>query len=197
VGEYRYKKRHFNEPSFMFRLEDAIKNLAGGRFFYGSYIKSFSLRGDERILDFGCGGGAASRCVARLLSDKGFLTCLDTSEYWAKKARHRLIDYRNVEVVVGDIRSLDLPDRSYDVIYTIHVIHDIEPELRGVITEALLRKLKYGGAFHIKEPIKKSHGMPLEEIRTLLSNTGLEEIYSKTDNSEYYGMFKMVARSDN
>ena len=101
-----------------------------------------------------------------------------------------------MEVIVGDIRHIDIPDRSYDVIFAIHVIHDIEPELRKATTEALIRKLKNGGAFHIREPIRKSHGIPPEEIRILLSNTGLENIYGKADNSEYSGSFKMMALSD-
>ena len=56
--------------------------------------------------------------------------------------------------------------------------------------KTLSQKLKTGGLFFIREPVKKSHGIPVEEIRTLISSAGLREIEHKETKSEYMGKYK-------
>ena len=189
MSDYSYEDRDFEHPSILFRLEDKLRGLIGGHSKYKSYFKTFGLQGNENILDFGCGGGVGSRCLASFLNKDGHLTCVDTSNYWITRARKRVEEYSNVECRLGDIRELDIPDSSFDIISTIHVIHDISPSERQDIINALSRKLKADGIFFIKEPIKKSHGMPIDEIRTLLSNAGLKEIESSKTESEYTGKY--------
>lgn len=123
-------------------------------------------------------------CLARLLDKGGHVTCVDISHYWVAKARRRLNSYSNVECRAGDIRELDIPDSSFDIISTFHVIHDIAPRDRQDIIEIPSMKLKAGGLFFIREPTKESHGMPVEGIRTLLSGAGLKETnYKGTSRS--------------
>ena len=185
-----FKQYDFEHPSVLFILEDKLKGLLGGLLLYGKYFKTFGLKGNEKVLDFGCGGGAGSRCLANLLIKGGHLTCVDVSRYWIQKARNRLKKYSNVDCKAGDIRELDIPDSSFDIISVIHVIHDIAPADRPDIVKTLFQKLKAGGLFFIREPIKKSHGMPVEEIRTLLSGGGLKEIGHKETKSEYMGKYQ-------
>jgi len=185
-----FKRVDFDNPSFLFVLEDKLKSLLGCPLYYDSYFKGFGLKGDERVLDFGCGGGAAARCLLKLLSKGGHLTCVDISHFWIKRAERRLGKHQNVECRAGNIGTLDIPESSFDVVYTIHTIHDIEPALRQEITDALSRKVKPGGVLFIREPIKKSHGMPVEEIRTLMSNAGLKETGRNQSKSEYRGTYQ-------
>jgi len=185
-----FKQYDFEHPSTLFVLEDKLKGLLGGPLLYNPYFITFGLKGNERVLDFGCGGGASSRCLANLLGKGGHLTCIDVSSYWISKARKRLEKYSNVECKSGDIRELDIPDSSFDIISTIHVVHDISPAERQDIVKTLSQKLKAGGLFFIREPIKKSHGMPVEEIRTLLSGADLKEIEHKETKSEYMGKYQ-------
>jgi len=149
---------------------------------------------DFKQVDFehpsACGGGAGSQCLANLLSRNGHLTCVDISNYWIKRAIKRLKKCPNVECKAGDIRSLQIPDHSFDVISIFHIIHDIAPAERQDIVKILSQKLKAGGLFFIREPVKKSHGMPVEEIRTLLSDAGLNEIEHKETKSEYMGKYQ-------
>lgn len=192
-GEYlelsddRFRKYDFDHPDILFVLEDKLISLLGGPLFYNRYFKTFELEGNESVLDFGCGGGTGSRCLAKLLDRGGHLTCIDTSRYWIAKAGKRLQKYPNVECKLGDIRELDIPDSSFDLISTIHVIHDIAPTERSGIVNTLSRKLRAGGLFFIRERIGKSHGMPVEEIRALLLEAGLREIKHKVTKSEYIG----------
>ena len=160
MEDYEYKKFDFDNPSFMFIVEDMLKNIIGGPLFYEPYFKTFGLKGDENVLDFGCGGGSISKALLKFLSKGGNLTAIDVSGFWIKKARKRLEKYSNATFMAGDIRNLDIEDNIFDVISIIHVIHDISPQERKDIVFALCKKLKQGGRIYIREPIKKSHGMP-------------------------------------
>jgi ubiquinone/menaquinone biosynthesis C-methylase UbiE len=143
----------------------------------------------ERVLDFGCGGGIGSVCLAKLLNNSGELTCVDASSYWIDRAKHRLRRYRNAKCLVGDIRKLDMPERHFNIISIIHVIHDIAPADRQSITDTLARLLNREGKLFIREPIKESHGMPVSEIVSLLTNSGLSEAQANVSKSEYRGVF--------
>jgi len=190
LSDYDFKEYDFEHPSILFVLEDMLKGLIGGPLLYNPYFKIFGLKGNERVLDFGCGGGAGSRCLANILSEDGHLTCVDVSSHWIAKARKRLDKYSNVECKSGDIRELDISDSSFDVISAIHVIHDVAPAERQDIVMTLSRKLKAGGLLFIREPTKKSHGMPVEEIRAILLKAGLKEIKHKETKSEYMGKYQ-------
>lgn len=192
MNNREFKQYDFEKPSFLFILEDMLKSFLGGPLFYNAYIKSFGLNGDEKVLDFGCGGGTGSQCLVKFLNENGHLTCVDASSFWMEKTKRRLRKYPNVECKTGDIRKLDIPASSFDVISIIHVIHDIEPAERQDTVNELSRKLKTGGSLFIREPIKKSHGMPIEEIQTLLSNAGLKETEHKKNKSEYTGKFQKL-----
>jgi len=195
MSEYEFRQADFEHPSALFILEDILKGLIGGPLLYNPYYKTFELRGDEKVLDFGCGGGADSRCLANFLNKKGHLTCVDISNYWIKRAIKRLKKYPNVECRAGDIRRLKIPDHSFDVISIFHVIHDIAPEERQDTVSALCKKLKKDGAVFIREPIKESHGMPITEIQTLFSNAGLIETNCQESKSEYSGRFRLASDS--
>lgn len=171
-------------------LEDMLKGLLGVALLYNSYFMASGLKGNETVLDFGCGCGVGSRCLANLLDKGGRVTCVDISHYWIAKARKRLSKYSNVECEAGDFRELDIPDSSFDIISGIHVVHDIAPKARQDIVKTLSLKLKAGGLSFIREPVKESHGMPVEEIQTLLSGAGLEEIEHKETKLEYVGIYQ-------
>jgi len=194
-SEHKFRQVDFDNPSTLFVLEDMLKGLFGGPLLYNPYFKTFGLRGNEKVLDFGCGGGAGSRCLARLLDEDGHLTCVDISSYWIERATRTLRRYSNVESRAGDIRRLELPDHSFDVISIFHVIHDIAPKERQEIVTALCRKLKGDGTVFVREPTKKSHGMPTTEIRILFANAGLREADCSEGKSEYRGKFEPASAS--
>lgn len=195
ASEHKFKEVDFENPSTLFVLEDVLKGLIGGPLLYNPYFRTFGLRGNEKVLDFGCGGGAGSRCLAKLLKEGGHLTCIDMSHYWIKRAARRLKGYPNVECVAGDIRGLEIPDHSFDVISIIHVIHDIAPQDRQDIVTVLCQKLRRSGTVFVRERAKKSHGMPAMEIRTLFANAGLRETDCKESRSEYMGRFESASAS--
>jgi ubiquinone/menaquinone biosynthesis C-methylase UbiE len=184
-----YSSDRFENPSRLWVLEDGLKVILGGPLLYNPYFKTFGLKGNEHVLDFGCGGGNGSMRLAKLLNRGGSLTCVDTSNFWMKKARKRLRKYPNTVCLKGDIRQLDIADGSFDVTCIIHVIHDIPPDERQAIIRTIGQKMKPGGRLFIREPIKEPHGMPADDIRALFADSGFREVEGNTVKSEYLGKY--------
>ncbi len=181
----------FDNPSRLFRLEDRLKALLGGPLLYDPYFSSQGgFQGHERVLDFGCGGGVTTRCIASRLTDGGKVTGVDVSSYFTDKARKRTKDFPNAEIYHGDIRELKLAETSFDLIAIVHVIHDIAGEKRPPTVQALARLIKPGGRLWIYEPTRQSHGMPVAEIRRLMKEAGLREVSARTGKNWFKGIFE-------
>ena len=88
------------------------------------------------------------------------------------------------------IENTEIPDNCFDVILIHHVLHDIHPEKRHKVVKQLSRILRPDGRIYVREPIKKSHGMPYEEIRQLFKEVDKKEIdFSIKQNKEYTGIY--------
>jgi ubiquinone/menaquinone biosynthesis C-methylase UbiE len=179
----------FDKPPFFFALEEKIKNIGGGSLYYRADMKSLDLKGSENILDFGCGGGAAVRAMTKHINEKGHILGVDTSDYWINIARQRLAKYPNVQFKTGDIRTMYLPDHSFDVIITLNVLHHIAREERPAVMTVLARLLKKDGRLYLGERLQASHGIPVAELRSILAGGGLSEKTFKMNKSKYRGIF--------
>ncbi|OPX26429.1 MAG: hypothetical protein B1H05_02300 [Candidatus Cloacimonas sp. 4484_140] len=184
-----FKEIDFDRPSFLFKLSDSLVYMLGGAGFYNKYIESISLLGSENILDFGSGGGIASKILIKRIPD-GHLTCLEPSTCWIKRLRKRLGTFKNVTFLNTYIDNANIHDNTFDVILIHHVLHDIHPEKRHKVVKQLSRILRPDGRIYVREPIKKSHGMPYEEIRQLFKDVDKKEIdFSIKTNKEYTGIY--------
>ena len=113
---------------------------------YRRYVDQMGLRGDERVLDYGSGSGAAARHLAkRLRAGGGRLTCMDVSARWQKVLRRVLRAYPDVEFRLGDVRTMGLPEASFDVVLVHWMLHDVPPRDRPAIVAELARLLRPGG----------------------------------------------------
>jgi len=143
---------------------------------YRRYVDEMSLRGDERVLDYGCGSGAAARHLAkRLQAGGGHLTCMDVSERWQRTARRALRAYPDVEYRLGDVRTMHLPAASFDVVLVHWMLHDVPPWDRPGIVAELARLLRPGGRLFSREPTNARHGMPAAQMREVFAAAGLAE----------------------
>ncbi len=104
-------------------------------------------------------------------------------------AKKRLAGYHNINFMNADIRSAGLPDDSFDVIVISHVLHDIPQKDRRPIVSELAKKLRSGGFVQLREPTRSRHGMPVEEIRSLMSENGLKEEFSKVEKNRFQARY--------
>ena len=157
--------------------------------YYRRFVDSFGLKGEEMVLDFGCGPGSSSRFIAQILEKGGGeLTCFDLSKTWIERVRKHLSRFSNVEYYAEDIRKWDEKDNYFDAVAIHFMLHDINKSERHEVVRALAEKMKTGARLFIREPAKEGHGMSPEEIRELMSKNGLEETDSKTIKSLMMGV---------
>ncbi len=156
---------------------------------YRRYVDQMGLRGDERVLDYGCGSGAASRHLAKRLQAGGRLTCMDVSERWQRTARKTLRAYPEVEFRLGDVRAMGLPGASFDVVLVHWMLHDVAPWDRPTIVVELARLLRPGGRLFSREPTGAKHGMPAAQARELFAAAGLSESLATEGKAPLLGQY--------
>lgn len=149
-----------------------------------------SFRGDEDVLDCGCGGGANLAQLLRLLP-KGRVTGLDYSPISVEKAREvnrAAIDAGRCTVVQGNVLELPFESSSFDAVTAFETVY-FWPELVRCFAE-IHRVLKPGGVFMITNEATgrtKSHekwlkivdGMSVytgEELEALLIDAGFAQV---------------------
>jgi trans-aconitate 2-methyltransferase len=112
------------------------------------------LKGDETVLDAGCGTGAVTQLIAELVPD-GHVIALDASTRMVEFARSRFAGSEIVEVVQADLNELDLDERKVDAVLstaTFHWIHDhaaLWRNLRAAMQDGAPLAAQYGGAGNI------------------------------------------------
>jgi trans-aconitate 2-methyltransferase len=126
------KPRDWNAPSYQ-RVSAPLEAM--GR----EVLDRLELRGDERVLDAGCGTGRVTATLAERVPD-GSVVAVDGSPAMVEEARARLGD--GVEVFVADLLELEL-DEPVDAILSTATFHWIGDHDR--LFERLFAALRPGG----------------------------------------------------
>jgi arsenite methyltransferase len=127
---------------------------------WNSILDGLRLRGDERVLDMGCGRGAVLIAVAKRLTS-GRATGIDLWSMKDQSGNASDVTKRNavlegvverVAIETGDMRSLPFADGSFDVVLSSLAIHNIRGrrDRAKAVTEAW-RVLRPGGRLLIAD----------------------------------------------
>lgn len=131
-----------------------LSSLYGKRTLLRRMIASLALRGDEHLLDVGCGRGMLLLEAARHLP-RGRATGLDLWSTRDQSGNAADATTRNaalaglaerVQIDTGDMRRMPYPDASFDVIVSSLAIHNLPTQTdREQAVREIARVLKPGG----------------------------------------------------
>ena len=120
-------------------VADYLYATRAGKFaVWAELLLSLHLRGDESLLDLGCGRGAVLLMVAKLLP-RGRAVGIDLWRTSDQSGNAVEVTRRNaqlegvadrVDLRTGDIRTLPFEDESFDVVLSSLAIHNI-PDAAG------------------------------------------------------------------
>ena len=77
-----------------------------------------AMQPGERVLDIGCGSGATSMALARLVGPTGRVTGLDVSGPLIELARKRSVGMGNLDWLLADAAAHDFPPGSTDLLFS-------------------------------------------------------------------------------
>jgi len=178
--------------NFLEKLDNYfVKYLAFSN--YKKYANKIVLKGNEKVLEVGCGIGNLSRFLIQKLS-LGKLTCIDSSKYCINKSKRRLRKFSGIEFIMGDILNFKR-ENYFDVVVIHYVLHDVLQKEKAI--EVLRDCLKENGRIYLREPTRKNHGISSKEIKKLMAQERFLEIESKEGydfplkGKVYEGIFRL------
>jgi len=96
------------------------------------YVGMLGVAPGDRVLDVGCGSGAATRTLARRVVPGGHVVGMDASASLLKVARELADEAglrESIEFKLGDCRALPLPDASFNCVLAATMLsHVPDPE---------------------------------------------------------------------
>jgi len=124
-----------NSPSFTWNAADYSRSSPAQARWAQELIAKLRLRGNERVLDIGCGDGKVTAELARSLPG-GDITGVDSSPEMIRFACDHFprSEYRNLSFMQADARALPFSE-EFDIVFSnaaLHWIPDHKPVLAGI-----------------------------------------------------------------
>ena len=115
--------RHINKGSWDARTYDQVSRLIQYR--WGQkVIKWRKWRGDEIVMDAGCGSGLLTKQLAKQVP-RGKVYAVDIDSNMIKQAKNNLQFFDNVKIIQSSLTDVKLP-RKLDVIFSNSALHWIQ-----------------------------------------------------------------------
>ena len=130
-------------------------------------VESAGLSASDRVLDVGCGPGAAVRVAAGIVV-AGEAAGVDRSQPMIDIARRRSRRFANTRFEVGAAESLPFSDGSFTVVWSAHSFHHWGDREAGLAE--MLRVLADGGRGLVLEDDGKTHGLTDSQARTVMAD---------------------------
>ena len=139
-------------PAFIGRFLDS--NLRRWVQSPGKLIERSGIKPGMTVIDLGCGSGAFTTSVARVVGEKGRVYAVDIQPAMLQQLKCKLLklenrDIRNIELKEAGAYELPFEDESIDLVYMVTVLMEI-PD-RGKALRETRRILKPDGILAVTE----------------------------------------------
>ncbi|MEE0934107.1 MAG: class I SAM-dependent methyltransferase [Methanobrevibacter sp.] len=142
-------------------------------------LKHLDIKGDDVILDVGCGGGInINRMAKHAKKVYGVDYSMDSVKVSREVNRQEIYDGK-VEVVHGDVQSLPFDDETFDVVTAFETVY-FWPNIEKCFGE-VKRVLKPGGIFLIGTESNGSDNIPMKISEKLINMT----VYNDKELCQY------------
>lgn len=130
-------------------------------------IKKLKLKGNEKILDIGCGDGKITAEIASHLT-RGCIRGIDSSREMIELARKTFpsLDYPNLDFNVMDFRDINFVN-EYNLIFSNAALHWVKDQLP--VLERIEKSLKNGGYLLIQQGGRGNAKEILDEADELIT----------------------------
>ena len=91
-------------------------------------IRSIGFKGNECVLDIGCGDGKITRQLSLLLP-QGKVIGLDPSKSMINEANKHISNFNNMEFSIGNAENFKI-EESFDYIFSFHTLHWVKEKMR-------------------------------------------------------------------
>jgi len=117
-------------------------------------IERSGIKKGMRVLDLGCGSGAFTPFIARVVGQKGKVYALDIQADMLRQLENKLSrpenrDIKNIKLIEGNAYELPFDDNSLDLVNMVTVLQEI-PDRNRTLQE-VKRVLKPGGFLAVTE----------------------------------------------
>lgn len=167
----------YESPGLKIKLVERIFFFIAKKLYKNS-AKALKLQGNEKILEFGSGGGQLTTQMQRYLGAGSEIYCLDISEYWQKIIRKRLKKYKNVKYRLRNLMEEDLDEKDFDLVVLHLAFHHLKDSDKLVVAKKFYELLKPGGKLFLREPNGKHHNKNVnsDAMKKIILNCGFKLI---------------------
>ncbi|MFA6268263.1 MAG: class I SAM-dependent methyltransferase [archaeon] len=115
------------------------------------FIEFMGLKGNEKVLDIGCGSGTFSRTLAKKYPQLKIVG-VDISKKAINYARKKTMSegIKNINFCVSSIEDIKIKFNDFDVAVVSHIIEHVKNPAKAIIE--VKKKLKIGGTIFLTTP---------------------------------------------
>jgi ubiquinone/menaquinone biosynthesis C-methylase UbiE len=137
-----------------------------------------------RLLDIGCGTGRFLDFLKQAWPRLPALG-LDMSEPYIRHAKRHLRRWSRMNLAVGNVESLPVPDESQDAVTSIFLFHELPPKVRRIVFRECARVLKPGGRLVLVDSLQRGDQPDYEGLLDLFPQNYHEPYYVSYTNEDF------------
>ncbi len=108
-----------------------------------------------KFLEIGSGTGRLTKFMS-LAFPKAQITCVDLSSFYLSQAKKHLQKFKRIDFLQGQAENLPFKDKSFDVVYSCFLFHELPLNIREAVLKESKRLLKALGLFGMVDSLQNN-----------------------------------------